>query len=306
MISKFLPLLLAASALAAPSPFDGQIFASPCGSDLTPSEVASAEASLQSALDAKGLTLDDYSSVAKVRTAPGARVAAPVKVYFHNIYSTNSSSGGYLTDAQISSTISTLNSQLSSTGVTFTLAGTTRTQNSNWFSSAGPNLNTGAENSLAIAMKTGLRQGGVADLNLYTVAFSGSLNGLLGYATFPWWYEDEPEYDGVVYRYDTTPGSTLTNYNQGKTLSHEVGHWLGLYHVFQGGCTGDGDFVSDTAPQAGPTSGCPATAPDTCSGGGVDNIHNFMDYTIDTCKNQWTAGQITRLTAAIDIYRGIV
>ncbi|KAH8927056.1 metalloprotease [Atractiella rhizophila] len=304
MVSKLLPFALVAGALAAPSPFNGTTLVDRCGTLITSEELAQNQASFQQALDNKGLTLQDYASVARVKTAPGARIAAPINVYFHNVYSTNSTTGGYLSDSAIATHISTLNEQLAATGTSYTLAAITRTQNSNWFRGAGPNLNTGAENSLAVAMKTGLRQGGAADLNLYTVGFQGSLNGLLGYATFPEWYEDEPEYDGVVYRYDTGPGGSAAPYNEGKTLAHETGHWLGLYHVFEGGCTGDGDFVDDTPPQSTATSGCPASQ-DSCPGGGVDSIHNYMDYSDDACLTDWSAGQITRLTAAIDLYRGI-
>ncbi|KAF8978946.1 pregnancy-associated plasma protein-A-domain-containing protein, partial [Cyathus striatus] len=87
------------------------------------------------------------------------------------------------------------------------------------------------------------------------------------------------------------------------TLVHETGHWTGLYHVFQGGCTGEGDQVGDTPPQEDATDGCPANK-DTCSGGGLDSIHNYMDYSDDACLDSFTDGQIDRLWGQISSYRG--
>lgn len=84
----------------------------------------------------------------------------------------------------------------------------------------------------------------------------------------------------------------------GLTAVHEVGHWLGLFHVFQGGraCgSGPGDFVDDTPAQWNATSGCPRTRrPDSCPEPGLDSIFNYMDYSYDECMEEFTPGQITR------------
>ncbi|KAF9053797.1 zincin [Hymenopellis radicata] len=226
--------------------------------------------------------------------------SASIDVYFHVIYAQQNQNRGYIPMQQITDQITVLNSAFANSGLRFNLVNTEYVQNADWFSNAGP------DSSQQTAMKRQLRQGGASTLNIYTVGFeSGNGAGLLGYSTFPYSYAGNPSDDGVVILYSSLPGGTTRNYDEGQTATHEVGHWVGLYHTFQGGCFGSGDEVADTPAERTPTSGCPENK-DTCVlKPGLDPIHNYMDYSYDACMTEFTPGQVKRLKAQMRLYRKV-
>lgn len=197
---------------------------------------------------------------------------------------------GDLSSTVLNQQLAVLNNAYASSGTTFQLAEVKRTSNATWFHDP-----QGSERTLKGALHTGTAQ----DLNFYTADLGSDL---LGWATFPSSYAGSPSMDGVVVHYQSLPGGSLANYNEGDTGTHEVGHWMGLFHTFQGGCGGTGDSVADTPEEQSPAFACP-TGRNTCSAPGVDPIHNFMDYSYDSCMYEFTPGQGQRMQQQWAAYR---
>ncbi len=139
--------------------------------------------------------------------------------------------------------------------------------------------------------------------------------GVLGYAYYP---GTSTALDGIVIRADVFGSNNICSacnlypgYNLGAAMTHEVGHYLNLYHTFQGGCITDtgvaacqiyGDRICDTPPTTG-SYGCPSPAPLSCDGITPELIENYMDYTQDACKNSFTTGQNARMNFSLYTYR---
>ncbi|KAG9103888.1 hypothetical protein FRC06_007285 [Ceratobasidium sp. 370] len=280
--------LVAAAAVAVALPNNTTTIPRACGTYLSDSAIAAAEA---------------HFAAHKVSLkADASTYAAVIPVYWHVIQAGTTLTEGNIPDSQITSSIDEMNKHYAGSGLSFALAGSEHTTNADWFASAGPS------SSQQTDMKNALRQGGADALNVYTVGFN--------YATFPSSYAGSPEDDGVVILYSSVPGGSTPNYNEGKTLTHEaftipskavavvVSRSFAALMNYNNGMSQEGDSVSDTPPEASPAFGCPIGR-DTCTGGGVDPIHNYMDYTYDPCMYEFTPGQVERFKSQLATYRGV-
>ncbi|CAG9985626.1 unnamed protein product [Clonostachys byssicola] len=212
--------------------------------------------------------------------APGSS-----KVFIHVVSAKQST---FITDDMINRQFAMIRDEWKKHGWTMTLAGKSKTANSNW-----------ATDHDQLNMKKKLRKGAYRDLNVYVIDKIGT-GGTTGYCYYPTsshatggtnFYQD-----GCTIIRSTVPVSNddKVKNGKGKTLIHEVGHWLGLKHVFEGGCDGAGDGIADTPAQKDAYWTCAAR--DSCPNkAGSDPIHNYMGYTMGTCRTGFTAGQVTRM-----------
>lgn len=231
-------------------------------------------------------------ALAKTALAAPANGTVTIQVAFHVINKGSGIANGDIPDSQITSQMNVLNAAYASTPFKFNLSSVDRTTNATWYTmGSGSTAEKNAKNALRI--------GTAETLNIYTANLGG---GLLGWATFPSSYQSSPKMDGVVILFSSVPGGSAAPYNEGDTATHEVGHWLGLYHTFQGGCSKTGDYVDDTPREKSAAFGCPVGR-DTCSQAGVDPITNFMDYTDDNCMNTFSPLQADRTWTQWTTYR---
>jgi len=218
--------------------------------------------------------------------------AIEVDLYFHVVSAGTAVSQGNVPDSQLAQQLIVLNNAFAPHGIHFNLRGTDRTINASW-----------AIDGDEIAMKRALRKGGYSALNLY---FQQAVGGNLGYCTLPTTVRSGSTAfirDGCSILYSTTPGGSTPRYNLGQTSTHEVGHWFGLFHTFQGGCTGAGDSIADTPAQATASDGCPVGRDSCPNAAGLDPIHNYMDYSDDSCYTEFTKGQEARMVSMWNTYR---
>ncbi|MEK6373650.1 MAG: zinc metalloprotease [Acidobacteriota bacterium] len=245
--------------------------------------------------------------IAQIETAIAkgtkGKASAIVDVWVHVITQGAGFANGDLSDTMIRDQIRVLNESYNgrtggaNTGFGFNLAGVTRTTNATWFTQLVTNF------SVELEAKAALRRGGNGTLNIYTV----DGGPYLGFAYFPsiLTYPQYAILDGVVLDWRSLPGGTFAIYSEGDTATHEVGHWLALYHTFQGKCSQKNDYIADTPAEFSPAFNCPVGR-DTCTGAsqaGLDPIFNFMDYSQDSCMFEFTAGQTVRMQAAWTAFR---
>ncbi|KAJ5937132.1 hypothetical protein N7454_004787 [Penicillium verhagenii] len=196
--------------------------------------------------------------------------------------------------------------------IQYRLAGITHHVNDLW-----------AQDGDDLAMKQSIRKGSYRTLNVYFQTdlqaspgqagraeprAASQLNDLsssvLGFCTLP-----DPSVNASSPRADyvkdgcnilakTMPGGSLDLYNRGGTAIHEIGHWNGLLHTFQGescSASNPGDYISDTPQQSTPTDGCPSQKDSCPDSPGFDAVHNFMDYSSDVCYDTFSPGQMNRM-----------
>ena len=291
-----------------------------CGTTYNPSSMSAIQQqnveSFYKAAEISAKSLESQSATLNSFNATSGTVLVPVVVHIvHNTTAQN------ISDAQICSQIEVLNEDFARRNADRTLTPTAfagiaaNTDIQFYLATRDPNGNATTGITRTATTRTSFSSnndikssstGGRSpwDTNRYLNIWVANLSGgLLGYAQFPWDFASKPNTDGVVVKFDAfgRTGTLNSRYNRGRTTTHEVGHWLGLRHIWGDdgtACTGS-DGVSDTPNQGGPyTLQCPTGNRTTCSSN--DMYMNYMDYTDDACMNMFSNGQKAVMRATLN------
>lgn len=298
---------------------------SPCGSEELWHKALTQNPELQRQIQEMDQTISRSKFTGKGVSALPPAGSITVPVVFYVIHDGTAATN--LTDAQVNTQLATLNSKFSASGIKFCLATRAATGSSIPLATtsdpqtqATPGiihyqkaslLNHLSSPSGMAALVATANPAVTAEryLRIWVVtSIDGPLPGILGYAGLPF-----STFQGIVMRNNAfgTKPANLSQYNEGEVLVHEVGHFLGLYHTFEEGCTTtygsqllDGDKVADTPKVAEANYSC-ITGTNSCPEmpAAYDLIHNYMDYGNNLCADSFTTGQMERMVSMIDIYR---
>jgi hypothetical protein len=214
-----------------------------------------------------------------------------IPVHFHIIHDGRN---GNIPDGPLQAQIALLNQIYAPMRLEFRLADVGRHLNPRWYK-------VGISTPEEASMKAELGRNTTSSLNFYTADLP---DGLLGWATFPWYLWAYPVMDGVVINQASLPGSNFAPFNLGMTAVHEIGHWCGLFHTFEGGCQEPGDEIADTAYEEHSAAGCPLRQLSSCPGETRFNpVQNYMDYSDDDCMKEFTPLQVQRAKDMVGYYR---
>jgi hypothetical protein len=299
------------------SPEAGHSPHSPCDAILYENEMA------QRRMDAMENRVQQFIHDNPEAVSSGARTVLTIPVVFHVVYTTTEQN---ISTAQLQSQIDVLNedfnaantdvssvpaafqSQIGNASIHFVLAARDPQGNAtNGITRTYSTYTSFSSNGSVCFASLGGHDAWPA--NQYLNIWVCNKSGAAGYSAYPW--SGNPSTDGIIVKY-TYVGRVGTftnnwNYQRGRTLTHEVGHWLGLIHIWGDAACGS-DLVNDTPTQSAANGSCPSF-PDmsTCSPNSSGDMYmNYMDYTYDACRTMFSALQVARMLGYLNVTRASI